>query len=136
MHEFVVAAPALDHHLGFVERREDLAVEQFVPELGVEALAVAILPGTARLDEQRLLRQACRATVELPWLRTPGPLSERMCSGGPCSTNRSARQCSTSSDRSRRATTIARQRRVNSSMMHSIRNALAVLRSVLDEVVG
>ena len=51
-----------------------------------------------------------------------GPLSDRMCSGGPCSTNRSVRHCSTSSDRSRRATTMARQRRVNSSITHSMRN--------------
>src|SRR5262245_66608635 len=47
------SAPALDQHLGFVERREDLAIEELVPELGVEALAVTIRPATAWLDEQR-----------------------------------------------------------------------------------
>jgi hypothetical protein len=35
-------------------RREDLAIEQFASKLGVEALAIAILSGAARLDEQRL----------------------------------------------------------------------------------
>ena len=40
--------------MGFAKRREHLDVEQFVPELRVEALAVTILLGTARLDEQRL----------------------------------------------------------------------------------
>ena len=49
----VVPAPALDQHLCLAKRGEDLAVEQLVPELGVEALAIPILPGTTRLDEQR-----------------------------------------------------------------------------------
>ena len=50
----VVPAPALDQHLGFTKAGEDLAVQQFVPELRVEALAVTVLPGTPRLDEQGL----------------------------------------------------------------------------------
>ena len=49
---------------------------------------------------------------------------ERMWSGGPRSTNSAARRYSTSSDRSRRATSIARHSRVYSSMMVSMRNAL------------
>ena len=40
----------LDHDLRLLERVEDLAVEQLVSELAVEALDVAVLPGTARLD--------------------------------------------------------------------------------------
>ena len=41
----VVDAPLLDDNLGFPEAVEDLAIQQFVPELAVEGLAVAILPG-------------------------------------------------------------------------------------------
>jgi hypothetical protein len=40
----VVLAPAFDQDLGLPERVEDLAVEQLVPELGVEAFDIAILP--------------------------------------------------------------------------------------------
>ncbi len=50
----VVPAPPLQHDLGFAQRVEDLAVQQLVPQLAVEALVVAVLPGTARLDEERL----------------------------------------------------------------------------------
>ena len=41
----VVAPPLLDQHFGLLQRVEDLAVEQLVPELAVEALVVAVLPG-------------------------------------------------------------------------------------------
>ena len=41
----VVDAPLFDDHLGFPEAVEDFAVQQFVPELAVEGLAVAVLPG-------------------------------------------------------------------------------------------
>ena len=41
----VVAPPLLDEDLGLAERMEDLPVQQLVPEPGVEALAVAVLPG-------------------------------------------------------------------------------------------
>ena len=43
-------APALDDDLGLFERVEDFAIEQFVAELGVEPLAIAVLPGTAGHD--------------------------------------------------------------------------------------
>ncbi len=46
----VVPAPAFDDDLGFLESVEDLAVEQLFAKLGVEALAVAVLPGAAGLD--------------------------------------------------------------------------------------
>ena len=41
----VVAAPTLDDDLGFPQRVEDLAIEQFVPQAGIEALDVTVLPG-------------------------------------------------------------------------------------------
>src|ERR671910_952254 len=43
----VVPAPALDDDLGLLERIEDLAVEQLVAELRVEALDEAVLPWAA-----------------------------------------------------------------------------------------
>ena len=50
----VVAAPALDQHLGLLQRVEDLAVEELVPELSIEALVVTVLPRTAWLDVEGL----------------------------------------------------------------------------------
>ena len=49
-HSVVVPAPGFDHSLGFLESVEDFAVEQFIAQLAVEALAVAILPGAAWFD--------------------------------------------------------------------------------------
>lgn len=40
-----MAAPALDDDLRLSEAVEDLPVEQFIAELGVEALAIAVLLG-------------------------------------------------------------------------------------------
>ena len=40
-------APAFDHDLRFLERVEDLAIEQLVAQAGVEALDEAVLPRTA-----------------------------------------------------------------------------------------
>ena len=53
-HGIVMAPPALDDDLRLLQRVEDLAVEQFVPQAGVEALDVAVLPRTARRDVGRL----------------------------------------------------------------------------------
>ena len=41
----VMDAPLLDDDLGFPKAVEDLAVQEFVLELAVEGLAVAVLPG-------------------------------------------------------------------------------------------
>ena len=41
----VMDASLLDDDHGFPKAGEDLAVQQFVPELAVEGLPVAILPG-------------------------------------------------------------------------------------------
>ena len=40
----VMASPALDDDLGFTERVKDLAVEQLIPEAGVEAFDIAVFP--------------------------------------------------------------------------------------------
>ena len=42
-HRVVVPAPLLDDDGGFFKSVEDLAIEQFVPEAGIEALAVCAL---------------------------------------------------------------------------------------------
>src|SRR5690606_22519284 len=47
----VVPPPGFDDDLGLGEAVEDLTVEQFVAELRVEALAVAVLPRASRFDE-------------------------------------------------------------------------------------
>jgi hypothetical protein len=49
-----VSSPALDEHLCFVQGGEELHRQEFVAQLGVEALAIAVLPRAARLDEERL----------------------------------------------------------------------------------
>ena len=46
----VVTTPALDDDLRLAQGVEDLAIEQLVPEAGIEALDVAVLPGAARSD--------------------------------------------------------------------------------------
>lgn len=47
-------APGLDQYLSLAQRREDLPVVKFIPGLGVEALAVAVLPRAAGLDVECL----------------------------------------------------------------------------------
>ena len=46
----VMPAPAFDDDLGFPQAVADLAVEQFVPQAGVEAFDVAVFPRAARCD--------------------------------------------------------------------------------------
>lgn len=50
----VVSSPVLDQYVRFPQRREDLAVQKLVPELRVEALAIAVLPWASRFDAERL----------------------------------------------------------------------------------
>src|SRR5271169_4314989 len=50
----VLHSPLFDHHLGLLQRIEDLALQAFISQLAVEALTVPVLPGTAGLDVQRL----------------------------------------------------------------------------------
>ena len=48
----VVAAPAFDEHLRLVQRIEEFAVQQLIPEFPVKGLDIPVLPRIARLDEQ------------------------------------------------------------------------------------
>lgn len=45
-----VPPPGLDQHLGLGEAEEQLAVQQSIAQLGIEALAVTVLPQAAGLD--------------------------------------------------------------------------------------
>lgn len=46
----VVLPPSFDNDLCLLKRVEDFAIEQFIAQLGIEALAIAVLPGTTRHD--------------------------------------------------------------------------------------
>jgi len=49
-----VLTPAFNDEPRLGQRVEDLAVEQLISQLAVEALAIAVLPGNTGLDERRL----------------------------------------------------------------------------------
>ena len=49
-HRVVVAPPAFDDGPGFLQGVEDFAIEQLIAKLRVEALAISVLPETARHD--------------------------------------------------------------------------------------
>src|SRR6202042_1278519 len=50
----VVNPPAFCQYLHLLQRVEDLAIQELVPQLRVEALAVPVLPRTAGFDIERL----------------------------------------------------------------------------------
>jgi hypothetical protein len=54
----VVPPPPFDKHLRLEECVEDLPLQQFVTELAVETLDVAVPPGRPRLDVERLYADA------------------------------------------------------------------------------
>jgi hypothetical protein len=76
----VFLSPLGNQYLGFGQRREDLPVEQFVPQFAVERLDIAILPGAARFDEEGFDTQSGQPFAYSLAVNS-GPLSERMCSG-------------------------------------------------------
>jgi len=49
----VFLPPPLDHHPGLPQTVEDLPIEQFIPQLNIEALAVAVLPRAAKFNVER-----------------------------------------------------------------------------------
>lgn len=118
-----VPSPALDEDPRLGRGTEDLAVERFVAEFGVEAPATAVLPRDAGLDEgapgshrgdpsARGLGDELRTVVRTDMARTP----RRM--------KRSDGTSTTSVDLGLRSMRIAGQSRVNSSMTSSMRNFL------------
>ena len=95
--EVVFDSPLLDHDLCLLQRIKDFSIQTLIPQLHVEALAVTVLPRTARLDVQcsgphivSMMMETCttinRITVEnivdmhsfltpepMPFLRNPTP---------------------------------------------------------------
>ena len=61
----VVSPPLLDDDLSLPERVEDLAIEKFIPEAGIEAFAVSILPGGTRFYEGCLGANSCNPAPDL-----------------------------------------------------------------------
>jgi len=66
-----VPSPGADHDLGFIERVEDLSVEQFVTQFAVERFDIAVLPRTAGFNVSSL-GSDCRSILEVPSPRTRG----------------------------------------------------------------
>ena len=48
--DVVMVSPSFDNNLGFPQRLEYLAVEQFISHSTVEAFAASVLPGSSWLD--------------------------------------------------------------------------------------
>lgn len=103
----VVEPPGLDQDLSFGRGVEDFPVQVLVTHRAVEAIALAILTWAARYDVERLHADLCQ-----PFLNSAGddsgPLSDRICAGGPRVKSSSASAASTASPLSRRATGKAR----------------------------
>ncbi len=49
----VALAPTFHDHPRLVQRREEFAVEQFIPQFSVEGFDIPVLPRTPWLDKQR-----------------------------------------------------------------------------------
>src|SRR5215469_8206711 len=64
----VVAPPAFEHDLGLAQAVEDLSIEQLVPQAGVEALDIAVLPraGLRRFPWRPRSGSACPASDPTP----------------------------------------------------------------------
>src|SRR5512143_1921761 len=50
----VVVSPPFDQNLHLLHRKEDLPIQEFVPQVAIEGFVVTVLPGTPRLHEQGL----------------------------------------------------------------------------------
>jgi hypothetical protein len=111
----VLDPPLLDHNLRLLQGTEDFPIQAFVSQLAVEAFAVTVFPGTPRFDVQRSRPQTGQPLPQLPSHELRA-LSERRCSGMPFSSITSPRVSITSWPPSLRATRIARDSRVYSSI--------------------
>ena len=77
----VVLPPVLNDDACFVQGREFLAVQTFVPEPAVEALHVAVLPGTSWFDVRRSHVDRFEELADTRRAMNSGPLSLRMNDG-------------------------------------------------------
>ena len=130
-----MAPPRLDQDLRLLQRIEDLAVEQLVAELRVEALDIAVLPRAPRLDEGRF-----HAEIAQPLLHSHG--GEFWAVVGPDVRRRPPRQHQLGQhlEHVRRVQPALHQdgeRLARELVDHAEHAELpAVMRPVLDEVVG
>ena len=52
-HRVVFHTPPLRQNLCLLQRVKDLAIQELIAQLSIEALTIPVLPGTPRLDVQR-----------------------------------------------------------------------------------
>ena len=79
----VVPSPPGGQHSGLRDSCKDLAVEQFVSELPVEAFDVSVLPGLPR-SMKSVSTPSLKSQDRTALATNSGPLSDRMCLGTPC----------------------------------------------------
>ena len=82
----VLPPPAFDEDLGFQQRVDAFAVEALVAELAVEGFHIAVLLGTAGLDEEVGGTPTRCSQSRTALAVNSGPLSDRRYVGGPRST--------------------------------------------------
>ena len=119
----VVLLPALDDDPRLSKAVEQLPVQQLVAELGVEALAVAVLPRAAGMNAVLAPTAAIHSRTALAM--NSGPLSERTWPGTPRRMKRFDSTSMTSVDLSLRSIRIARHSRVNGSLIDGAMNGNA-----------
>ncbi len=117
--DVVVDAPAFGQHAQFFDRVEDLTVEEFVPEFGVERFAVAVLPWEPG-SMYSVFAPVSASHLRRSLATNSGPLPDRRCSGTPFSTMTSASAPITFVLDQRRSARISRHSRVDSSIRLSI----------------
>ncbi len=60
----VLPEPLGDDHTGLVDACKPLSIQNLVPERSIEALVVAVLPGRARIDPDRLNADALKPVLK------------------------------------------------------------------------
>ena len=70
--------PLLDQYPGLFHRAENLAIEQLISELAVEAFIVSILPWASWFDEEGLHTDPLKPFALKATAINSGPLSDRM----------------------------------------------------------
>src|SRR5215470_1989147 len=110
----VASAPPLHDHPRLVQRIEEFAVEQFVPQFAVEGFHISILPRTPWLDTQRRDGEPLVPLSKHPGNKLWAVVAPNMRRAAR-SRNNSLKTSWTSCDVSRRWIAIARHSRVYSS---------------------
>ena len=117
----VVPPPSLDQDLGFPEIEEDFPRQQLVSELGVEALAVSILPRRAWFDVERLHADGLQPVTEGRGDEL-GAIIGSYVLGCPVTNEQLAQRVEDIPRAQLPLNPMARNSRVNSSITHNMRN--------------